>query len=465
VPIHPSDDRQADLMFVRFSRWLRPADRADSVSDTADAGLTLVEVMVAMIVFALIATAGTAMLVTGVSTTRLEKNKTIATGVAATALENLRSYASKPAAFDPTLPSQNILPPHGNTVTTQTVGTEIFTITQTTQWVPKSAPAGSCDATGQGGNSAVQPVLEATESVTWPAQSAITKPVTTTTTFTPPIADQTSGTGGIDLKVTDQTGTGVVGIPIAITGPTTANIVSDSRGCAFAAYLTPGTYTATLSSPGYIDNLENAISTVTYSVTSGTITTGTPLYARSSTITPSFAPSPVPATGLPITVFNSGLSGTGTFGPITSTTPLYPYSTYNIWAGECPEANPNALTSTGTPLYTSGTPTTVTMVAGQATAATVPLYPLTVNVVNSNGHNVSNVTISAKEQATSGAKYPCTLSASYGLVGTTSAGSTVTGMPLGSFTVTAIGYVSGSATTKTAVVQVTPSGATATVTF
>jgi prepilin-type N-terminal cleavage/methylation domain-containing protein len=447
-------------MFVRCARWLRPVDR---LGDAPDAGLSLVEVMVAMIVFALVATAGTAMIVTGIGTSRLEKNKTMATGVAATALENLRAFADTAAAFDTTLPSQNILPPNGNKVTTQTVAGETFTVTQTTQWVPKSAPAGSCDATTQGGNSAVQPVLQATETVTWPAMKG-SKAVTTSTTFTPPIADQTSGTGGIDLKVTDHANNPVAGIPITVTGPGTASLISDSRGCAFAAYLPVGTYTVSMTSPGYVDNQENTTSTQTFAVTSGTVTTGTYLYDLASTITTSFASSPTPATGLPVTVFNSGLPGQGT-DAITSSTPLFPYTSYNIWAGECPEANPSAVTSSGTPLYATGTPTTVAMTAGQASSIVLPLYPLTVNVVNGTGHVVSNVSITGQEGPTTGAKYPCTTSATYGMVGTTAAGTTVTGMPLGTFTVKAIGTVSGVVTTKTATVTVTPTGATTTVTF
>jgi prepilin-type N-terminal cleavage/methylation domain-containing protein len=449
-------------MIVGLVRRLRPVDR---VGDAADAGLSLVEVMVAMIVFALVASAGTAMIVTGIGTTRLEKNKTVATGVAATALENLRSYANQAVAFDSTQPSQNILPPNGNTVTTQTVGGEVFTVTQTTQWVPKTAPAGSCDSTGQGGNSAVQPVLQATESVSWPAMKSA-KPVTTTTTFTPPIADQTAGTGGIDLKVTDHANNPTAGIPITVTGPSTANIVSDSRGCAFAAYLAVGTYTVTLNSAGYVDNQENVSSKQTFQVTSGTVTAGTFIYDLASSLVTSFPTTPTPATGLPVTVYNSGLPVTGTDGPITSATPLFPYSSYNVWAGVCPEANPNAVLSTGLPMYATQPLTTVSMTAGQASSVVVPLYPLTVTVSSASNKPLSAVSFSAVETAYPQAKYPCTSTNTYPLLNPSGPGSTTTGMPLGYFTVKVSAIDNGVAVSNTASptkVLVTPTGATASV--
>lgn len=408
---------------------------------TDDCGLSLIEVIVSVTLFALVAAATGAMVLTGIGVSRDARNRTAAALAASQGLESARQLAT--TTFTqltiPSAPAQVV------------VNNLPFTVTQTATFIPKNAPSGSCSATGQGGSSGVQPVLLVTETVTWPRMDS-TKPVTVSTTLTPPVGAYPDGTGGLDVKVIDRDGAPVAGVPITIAGPTTTSASTSAAGCVYAAFLTPATYTVSASLPGYVDNQEQATSTQPAGVLNGQTTALTVYYDRAATVDAVLATSVTvpPATGLPITIGNSGLAGTGSVSYPSGTvrlTPLYPYSSYGIWAGRCPEAYPAAVAASNTLLWSPSSVTAVTPVSNQVVTRTVPLYPLTVTV-RRNGNNgqgsgggttnVNGATLAVTETA-GAAKTPCGAPFStYGLsasqrVGTID-GVSMTGLPLGTFT-------------------------------
>jgi hypothetical protein len=439
--------------------------------------------MAAIVVFALVGLAGASMLLTGIKVSGDTRDRSQAATVASSSIENIRDNASFACAWQTPLPAgcaaaASVLPP-AVTTSTKTVGAESYTIKQTTEFEAKATPQSACNASTQGGSAGVQPVLLVTESVSWPNKGG-TKPVTTQTILTPPVGAFSNNTGAIDVGVVNSLSQPDAGIPVTVTGPSGSNSYStDSNGCALAAFLSPGSYTVTIASSGYVDNQENSTSKQTLGVTTGNVTTATFFYDQAANLGATFVAAPGwPATtpfqypsNLPITIANSGLAGTGTYLLPNGTTgsPVYPYSSgYSIWAGRCPEANPGAITTGNTPLYpvppsgNAPAPTTVSTVAAQNATASVPLYPLTINVTDAASKPVTfNIT-----EVAGAAKIPCTATFNtYSLPGSAAASPTsttyVAGVPLGVFTLVA----TDGSTSKTVTpnVSVGLNGATATV--
>lgn len=423
-----------------------------------DEGLSLIEVIVAVTLFALVAAATGAMLLTGIGVSRDSRNRTAASLVASEQLEITRNKATS-----------NFTQIAGATVL-KTVNSTPFTITQTAAFIPKNAPSGSCSNTGQGGNTGVQPVLLVTETVTWPRMDRTT-PVTVATTLTPPIGAYPAGTGGVDIRVLDRNNLPVSGVLLTISGATPSTMTTNTAGCGYAAYLTPGLYNVVVSRAGYVDNQESTTSTQQVGVSNGQTASLTFYYDLAATINVSFGGSTPAATGLPITVGNSGLAPTPSFSfgvGVSRLTPLYPYSTYGIWAGRCPESYPAAVDGGNNLLWSPSSVTSVSPLQGQSVSAAVPLYPLTVTVqqpVGGGGMAGVNAASVAASETAGAAKNPCTGPFNtYGLTPSQRVGSvdglSVTGLPLGTFTIKAVaGSRSGTAT-----VVVRPSGSSVIVT-
>ena len=131
----------------------------------ADAGFTIVEVVVAstLLLVAFLAAAG--LFEAGTRVSGDTRQRVIAAQLASSAIEKVRGPAADPARF-----TTSVVP--GQTVTTQTVNGLKFTITQEMQWVGQSSTTSACDSGGVGSNS----ILQVSESVTWPGAGA-TAPV------------------------------------------------------------------------------------------------------------------------------------------------------------------------------------------------------------------------------------------------------------------------------------------------
>ncbi len=437
-----------------------PAGSTNARRD-ADAGVSMIETVVALAIFALIAAAAASMLMSGIGLSRDARNRTAAALVAGEAMEQARAGS---------LASFTTLAGSGTTTATYNRPNGIpFTVTQTALFVPKNAPSGACASTGQGGAAGVQPVLLVMETVTWPGMRT-TRPVTTSTTITPPVGTYSDATGGIDVKALGVGNGRLSGIAVTVRSAAGVNLslTTDSAGCAYAPFLAPGTYTVTTGMAGYVDSQEQPTSTVTVGVVSGQVAQAVFHVDRSVELDavltpPRYQGNSVPAaTGLPVTVGNSGLAGTGSYSfgsGVTQLTPLYPYSSYGVWAGHCPEAYPAAVDGGNNRLYGSASTATATPGTGQPTTVAVPLYLLEVTVTDNSGRNAYNgATVQITEQPGS-ASTSCSSLLTYGMPASARIGSTdglsVAGVPLGSFTVT----VSYGGNTRSKNVTVTPGGA------
>jgi hypothetical protein len=227
-------------------------------------------------------------------------------------------------------------------------------------------------------------------------------------------------------------------MPVTATGSTTSTLRTTSEGCAFFAYLPAGTYTVSATQTGWVGAQEQTTPSQSVSVTVGTTQSVQFYVDHAATITDTgWSPAvPAAATGVPVSVGNNGLQPYHLFSfaaGTTSLTPLYPYTSgYELFAGNCTDADPLGVNTSGTRFYPSATSTVIPVSPGGSASGTVPLYSLTVKVTDTLGVPVGGATVQAT--ATGGtcpAGNPV-----FGLATTlVVTGLSVTGVPLGHLTI------------------------------
>jgi hypothetical protein len=357
----------------------------------------------------------------------------VAANLATQDLEQVRGFAADPIKFTTSIAL-------GRTTSTQTVGRVTYTINQDAEWVGQRAATSDCDSAPGSAQ-----LLRVTALVSWPAMGG-TKPVQSTTTLAPPVGAYDPSTGSIAVKVFSASGAAQAGVPVTAVGSTSRTQNTTADGCAFFAYETPATYRVSLAKAGYVDDQEAGTPSQTASVTVGTTTSMQFNYDVGATINVSgwSNPAPAAATGVPVSVANTGLQPyrSASFGAgSTALSPLFPYpSGYVVFAGSCTDADPIGLDSSSNQFY-PGQPTTVAVTPGGVSQASFPLYSLAVQVLDRSGQPVPAATLTATATGgTCSAGSPTT----YGLAGVVN-GASITGVPLGHLHLTATSGTSGTA--------------------
>jgi Tfp pilus assembly protein PilV len=404
-----------------------------------DAGFTIIEVVVAstLLLVAFVAAAG--LFASGTRVSGDTRMRVVAAQLASSAIEAVRGPAADPTKF-----TTAVQP--GTTITTKTVNGLKFTITQEMQWVAQNSTASACDSGGIGTNG----LLQVNESVTWIGAGG-TAPVEATTTLSPPAGAYSAATGSIGVKVLNAAGQGLPNTAVQASGPMTRTQSTTAEGCAFFAFMTPGSYTVSVTAGTGVGDQEQLTPSQGASVTIGQTTAMTFNYDTAATInvTGWSGSTMTPATNIPIGVANTSLQpfGAYTYAAGTATlTPLFPYpSGYTVFAGSCTDSNPVGLDTSRNPFYPSPGTVATDVTPGGATATTVPLYDLPVQVVDGTGNPVAGATITASE--TTGYPTPNTAVCmnggatgtppTYGLVPSDTAGMSNNAVPLGHLTVRA----------------------------
>ena len=400
-------------------------------------GFTVVEVLVAITII-VIALLGAALLFeNGIVTSGNTRNRVIAQQIASTQLEKVRGTAADPTQFT-TITA-------GTTTFPSSVNGLQFTVQQTVDFVSQGSTQSTCDAPGT--NSGL--LLRVREKVTWVGMQG-TAPIREATVLAPPVGAYSAASGSIAVKVFDSTSAPAAGINVQISGPSSQTIQTTPEGCAFFAFIAPGTYTVTVTQGTGVGDQENLAPSQTTSVSVGQTASLQFSYDNAATInvTGWSNSSATPASGIPISVANSGLQpysqysfGTG----ITSLTPLFPYSSgYTLFAGNCTDNNPLGKDTNRALFYPTQSPTIVPVTPNGTSSATVPLYPLSIVVVRG-ATPVAGTVPTLAETTTYPTPYTaaCTTGtatgpgASLGLVTTSGSGSSTTAVPLGHFTITA----------------------------
>lgn len=317
-----------------------------------DEGMTLVEVVVAFALFAIMSTAVLSSLLAAVDLTREDRARMVASDLAARELEITRDAFGSVLRGPDTVTTNlvvNANPLPGGTAGAPLVSNGVaYTVSRTAQWAAvNSAAATTCDE----GTTTELAYLRVHVEVTWP-ELGDRAPVVMETVMTPPKGTYSTLTGHIGLKVVDALGGPVSGV--TVTARSTAGVtktgVTAGDGCALLAFLTPGAWSITISKPGHVTPAGDPTGATTATVVAGALWRGSISYAGEATLDLALATADgyaLPAsTAIALVLGNSALlpSGRRTVtgsGATRTIAHLWPYpSGYQVWAGQCLDNDP-----------------------------------------------------------------------------------------------------------------------------
>ncbi len=428
---------------------MEPRSRSDSD------GFTIVEVLVAITVL-VIAMLGAALLFeNAIITSGNTRNRVVAANLATEAMENVRGMAANPAQFGNIVQGGTDFPATPIAANNaQLINGIQFSVHQDAELIGTNSTTSSCDNPSLTSTGAI---LHVVETVTWPDMGG-TQPVTEITNLSPPVGVYNPASGSIAVKVFDSTGAAASDISVQIAGPATATLQTTTEGCAYFAFYPPGTYTVTVTEGTGVGDQESAAPVQTASVSIGQTVPLQFQYDTPATIvatlpSPTNTPgAPAHATGMYDSVANTGLqpysqfSFAGAAGDVTTSPGLFPYASgYTVFAGSCTDNNPLGKDTSRNAFYPTAAPVPIALAPGGSAAVTLSLYTLPVHVTAA-GVAVSGATVTAAETSfsapyvavcTAGTASAPSLPAPYGLAATNATGDSVTGMPLGHFTIKA----------------------------
>jgi prepilin-type N-terminal cleavage/methylation domain-containing protein len=413
-------------------RWRQLLTRADD-------GFGMVELVVAMVIFSVIATAAAYGIMSATNSTRLDRNRIQAANLAARELEIARQEFNDIAIDGPGLIGNTPVVVNPHPLKGQTAGNPLsidglpFTLTRTAAWLPAGAGASACD----GGSNVTYPVLALNVKVTWPRMGS-TKPVESNTILSPRKKLVNGSDAFAAVKVIGADGQGVPNIAVTISdgGATTKTSATADDGCATFklsnAPTSPKAFTAVASASGYVSNGFAAVATGSLSIKAGTLSRTSVAYDKSVALTvvqttaPGFAlPQQLP----PITLYSpdivGGFKSVASTGASTTVTGLWASSGgYVSWPGSCKQSDPAASGGTRQPA--------VQLAAGAAGTATHTLTPVLVSVVNGTGSAVSGAQVTAVPAT---AESGCLAYGPVVLGSTDANGQLATSLPAGTWTI------------------------------
>jgi len=210
---------------------------------SSDEGMSIIEVLVALMIFTVIALGVGYSSISILRMTEDIRSRQVATNLATSELDLAR------AAEDPF----TIV----NGTRTAVVSGTTFTVTRSTSWVETSGADVAC-GTGTGTLQAKRVNV----TVTWNGKLNTTQPVRSDTLISPDTRINDPSLGTIRVSVLNVTGTGSAGVTVTVT-PTTGGAVlteqpaaTNSDGCSFALKVTPGTYRVSIARTDSIDSVQ-----------------------------------------------------------------------------------------------------------------------------------------------------------------------------------------------------------------
>lgn len=360
----------------------------------SEAGLSIVELLVALTVFALLITGVAVTAFNGLDLARQNRNRSVAANLASQEMDTLRAQDFT------TLPV-------GQTNVNQTIDGVPYTVTRELSWVSSSATAGPCDA-----QSGTPQLLRVRVAVSWPDMRGV-PPAESNTVLTPPIGAYDPNTGHVAVKVLDGSAEPAAAHPVTVSRTGfSQTIVTTSEGCAYFAFLTADTYTVSLDTSGYVDRQGIQYVSQTVGVAVGTVSSVQFDYDRAATLDLTLS-SPnggeVPGS-VALTLGNTAFlpdgskiyQGTGTPRTITG---LFPSTDgYQVWAGDCADADPEGQQAGEGEVYwpDAQRENALSTTPGDTTSGSVALASVDVTVMRSGVPQVG-----ATVKATKGSDHIC----------------------------------------------------------
>ncbi|HEY3723178.1 MAG TPA: prepilin-type N-terminal cleavage/methylation domain-containing protein [Acidimicrobiia bacterium] len=308
-------------------------------------GLTMIELVVAVSVFAILAGGLALTIEGGLNLARNNRNRSVAANLASQEMDDIRQ-----ASFT-TLPLGLVDRP-------QSVDGVPYTVRRESEWVDNDSTKGPCDA----GSSTPQ-VLRVTVSVFWSDMRGV-PPVKSSTILSPPVGSYDPNNGHIAVKVLGGTANPLAGVPVTVTASGfNRNLTTTSDGCAFFAFVPPASYTVSLGAVGYVDRQGNLGPAQVTGVTSGAVSSVAFDYDHAATLALTLGSTGGGSfpSGLSVDVGNTALLPTGSkeftgVGAIRTVGNLFPYPDgYDAWAGSCADADPEGKDGNGLAFWPGAT--------------------------------------------------------------------------------------------------------------
>ena len=349
-----------------------------------DEGVTLVETVVAMAVFAVVAAVTAGLLGQVLRVTRSNDQRVAAANLAAQHVEQLRGLR----ALDI---------PDGARTESVTVGSTVYTVTRTATYVSSGASRSICD---DGAGAAGMAQKRVTVTVTWPDMGSA-KPVRSDTLKALGVGvdgvDPTRGTAAVALQTAAGGPLSDVAVTLTPAPAGGATRTTGLDGCAVFTGLATGTYAASVNHPDHTGRLgDQAVTFPAFSVAAGQVVRTAAPYDRAgalrATLTHLAGWAPPPTLGLTL---RHPYDGEVRF-PDCSTTAAAPKQCvsgsprtaarlfpglYGVWAGACAP--------------TPASPLTATVAAGRTADVAVPVAPLTADLRSRTGTPLAGATLYA----------------------------------------------------------------------
>jgi Tfp pilus assembly protein PilV len=293
-----------------------------------ESGLSIIEVMVAMMIFAIMSVGVAYSILNVLTITSDARARQTAANIAATAIDSDRA-------------TTDVVGLAPGTVTT-TVDGVVYTTKTTTAWIGATAGTTTQCTTGSGALIAKRVSV----SVSWQGKKTGQSSVKVSTIVSPTARLTNINLGVIVVAVTTAAGGGYAGVTIsaapAATNPNGATAITgtiaptDINGCGLILGVTPGNYVVTISKASSVDINQNPSPTAAVSVVAGSSVTAGFQYDLAETITVNYHSNYTTGT---ITMPQSmTTSFENTYGIYTSTSSgpfsLHPFTGgYSVYAG------------------------------------------------------------------------------------------------------------------------------------
>lgn len=311
-----------------------------------DEGFSMVEVVVALMLFGILASAVAVTLGHVLTATRDDQSRALAANLATRVIDRLHAV------------SASQLPDGVQAPQMFTSDGRQFSVVTATALVAEgtSATGSACDSGGALSARRISVV------VTWAGMGS-TRPVRADTLRRLNVTELDATKGTISTKVTDRNGSPAANHVVTLT-PGAVTYTTGADGCAVFSGLTPGPYAVSLNTAGYVDPTGTTVPARSVTATAGVVTKDPGFsYDRAATLAASWAVAsgdtagsyPVP-TGTGVVLGHSAYSGSGSARsfPSCPATPacstasgttgatvagLFPSTEgYRTWAGACADA-------------------------------------------------------------------------------------------------------------------------------
>lgn len=355
-------------------------------SDRRDDGFTLIEVVIALTLFGLLA--GTVSLAFGavLKQTQHNQNRVIAANIGQRVIDRIQALKSSDIPLGKQ-PAQQF-----------TSGGQLFSVVVATSLVPEGAAGAVSACDGTGALSATRVSVE----ITWPGMGSA-RPVRTDTIRAQTVQEQDPTLGTVTVKVVDRNAAPAPNHVVTL-NPGARTFTTGSDGCAVFPSLVPGPYTASLSTAGHVDRTGTAAPARPITAVAGATTKDPGFsYDRAASLSATWTvQAPQTLTSFPLlsgtgvglgnSAFTAGVRSYPTCGvstPCATLTAggvgvagLFPSTEgYRPWSGACTDAKPLSL------------PAAVVLGPGANAAVNLPVAPVVLTLNTSAGAALNGGTV------------------------------------------------------------------------